>query len=164
MIYTATITTPANTAKADAIETELIIDKGLIWLIEVEFPAGCCGLCQVQIFDCNYQMFPATPGEALRGDNVNARYDDLYLKQAEPYKLRILTWNTDETYQHTLQVRVGLATSQAFMSRYMPSISWDKFSEALAGVTATQEQQKAEAIKQAEQSVKVFEELPPIPK
>jgi hypothetical protein len=146
MIYLATITTLCNTSKADAKETVLEIGKGLVWLFEIEFPAGCSGLMKVQIFDGLYQVFPATPDEAIRGDNIVVSYDDLYLKLAAPFELKIKTWNEDEVHDHTVQVRVGVATQEAFMSRYMPSVTWDKFEKVLAQVAAEQEREKAAAV------------------
>jgi len=153
MIYISTITTSANTAKANAKKTIFEITRGLIWRIEVEFPAGCCGLMHVQIFDGLYQVFPATPTESLRGEAVTAGYDDLYLKDAAPFDLTIKTWNTDETYDHTIQVRIGLASYEAFMSRYMPSVTWDKFSEMLTKVAAEQETLKDEQIEKIQKMI-----------
>lgn len=146
MIYSATITLQPGTTAENAVKTLLEINKGLIWRIEVEFPAGCCGLVHLQIFDSSYQVFPATPGESLRGENVIVGYDDLYLKNAAPYELTLRAWNDDEVYEHTIQVRIGMATTEAFMSRYMPSITWDRFAETMARAAEQQETMKAEAI------------------
>jgi len=153
MIYISTITTEANTAKSDAKQTIFEITSGLIWRIEVEFPAGCCGLIHVQIFDGLYQLFPATPGESLRGEGATSGYDDLYLKDAAPFELTVKTWNLDETYDHTIQVRIGMASYEAFMSRYMPSVTWDKFNELLTKVAAEQEQIKDEQIEKIQKMI-----------
>lgn len=161
MIYSANITTPANTLEVNSVETILEVNKGLIFMIETEFPAGCCGLVHMQIFDSNYQLFPATPGESMRGDNVLAKYDDLYLKNSAPFKFTIKTWNLDEVYDHTIQVRIGIAITEAFMSRYMPSISWDKFSESLKQAAEQQEQIKQESISKIESLL--GNEIPLIP-
>ena len=145
MIFTASITTDANTSEADPQLTSLKVTKGLIWLLEVEFPAGCCGLCHLQIFDGNYQLFPSTPGDSIHSEGAVLSYDDLYLKNAAPFFLKIKTWNLDETWPHTLQVRIGIASTEAAMSRYMPSLSWDKFTESMKAFAAQQE-----ALKQAQ--------------
>lgn len=146
MIYCSTITTPKLTDQGQAKKTLLEVNRGLIWKIEVEFPAGCCGLVHIQIFDGSYQLFPATPRESLRGEGVIVSYDDLYLKSFPPWQLKIVTWNEDEKYDHTLQIRIGMASQEAFMSRFMPSITWDKFSQVLAKTAATQEKEKTEAM------------------
>jgi hypothetical protein len=145
MIYAASIVTPAVTAAGSYVETRLTITSGLIWMFEVDFPAGCCGLLHVQVFDGKYQLLPATLEESLHGDNITNRFDDLYLKQAAPFELQIRTWNLDEKWDHSTQVRIGIASSKAEMSRYMPSLSFEDFEVMLAESIAGQE-----AIKQAQ--------------
>ena len=139
MIYTASITTDAGTAEGAKEDVTLQITSGLIWMFEVDFPPGCCGLLHVQIFDGLYQVLPASTGESLHGDNITARFDDLYFKQAAPFELKIRTWNADETWSHAIQVRVGLAASRAEMSRYMPALSFEDFEKMLADSIAQQE-------------------------
>ncbi len=146
MIYSATIKTEANTAKVDTVNTVIRITKGLVWLVEVEFPAGCSGLAHIQIFDGKYQLFPASPGDSLHSDGAVLSFDDLYLKQAAPFQFVIKTWNLDETHPHTLQVRIGFASSEVFMSRYMPSVTWDKFNESLKLAAQEQERLRQEQI------------------
>ena len=142
MIYTATITTDANTAEVDAKETVLRVGKGLVWRIEVEFPPGCAGLAHLKMHDGGYQVFPATPGESFASDGTVIGFDDLYLKDSAPYEFKITTWNVDEAWDHTLQVRVAMASSEAFMSRYMPSISWDKFNKVMENAAKSQDAEK----------------------
>lgn len=148
MIYTSTITTDANTSEASAKETVLRVGKGLIWRIEVEFPPGCAGLAHLKINDGSYQVFPATPGETFASDGTVIGFDDLYLKNAAPYEFLVTTWNLDEAWSHTLQVRVAMASSEAFMSRYMPSISWDKFNKMMTQAALQQAKDKEDQIAQ----------------
>ena len=139
MIYTASITTDANTAEGDKEDVILQVTSGLLWMMEVDFPPGCCGLLHVQVFDGLYQVLPASPGESLHGDNVTVRFDDLYFKQAAPFELHIRTWNEDDTWPHSIQLRVGEAASRAEMSRYMPALSFEDFEKMLADSIAQQE-------------------------
>ena len=143
MIYTASIKTLSG---KDA-ETVLGVTSGLVWRIEVDFPAGCCGLMSVQIFDGSYQLFPASPGEIMHGDGVVLSYDDLYLKDAAPFEFKIKTRNDDELWDHTIQVRIGLASQRVYMSRYMPSVSWEDFERLMAKVSAEQERMKEEQVR-----------------
>lgn len=143
MVYAATITTPENTLQSAALDTELIVTKGLVWLIDINLPPGCAGLAHVQIFDGSYQLFPATPGESFHGDGVEKGFDDLYLKVAAPFVFNIKTWNLDQTWPHTISVRMGMASSDAEISRYMPGVAWDKLTEALADMSVIQEAQRA---------------------
>ena len=153
MIYTASITIAAKTAKSDAERTVLRVGKGLVWRIEVEFPPGCAGLAHLFITDGKYQVFPATPGESFASDGAVIGFDDLYLKNVPPYELVITTWNVDTGWDHTLQVRVAMASSEAFMSRYMPSMSWDKFNETMKAAALQQEKDKEDQLQVLAKSI-----------
>ena len=146
MIYTTSIKIDAKTSRADANRTVLRVGKGLVWRIEVEFPPGCAGLAHCFIEDGNYQLFPATPGESFASDGSVISFDDLYLKTAAPFEFVITCWNVDTAWDHTLQVRIGMASSEAFMSRYMPSVSWDKFNKMMAEAARQQQKEKDEQL------------------
>jgi len=139
MIYASSITTDEGTAEGAKADVILKIISGLIWMFEVDFPPGCCGLLHVQLFDGLYQVLPASVGESLHGDNVTMRFDDLFFKQAAPFELKIRTWNDDDIWSHMTQVRIGLAASRAEMSRYMPALSFEDFEKMLAESIAAQE-------------------------
>jgi len=144
MIYSATITIPANTAQVDANRTLLRVTKGLLWRIEMEFPPGCSGLAYAQIFDGAYQVLPATPREGLHGDAAIIGFDDLYMKASEPFEFIIKTWNIDETWDHTVQIRLGMASSELFMSRYIPSLTMENLNKYLQDIQDSQEAVKME--------------------
>ncbi len=139
MIYTASITTAANTPEGSNTDVILQTTSGLVWMFDIDFPPGCCGLLHVQLFDGSYQVLPASVGDSLHGDSVSMRFDDLYLKQAAPFEFRIRTWNLDDTWPHTIQLRLGMASSRAEMSRYMPALSFEDFEKMLAESIAQQE-------------------------
>jgi len=139
MIYTSTISTPAGTAEKSIPDVTLKITSGLIWLLEVDFPPGGCGLLHVQVFDGSYQVLPATPGESLHGDAVVMKFDDLYFKEAAPFELMIRTWNEDDTWPHATQVRIGVASTRAEMSRYMPAFAWEDFEKLMAEMLVSQQ-------------------------
>jgi len=139
MIYTSTIITPAGTAEKSIRDVTLKITSGLIWLMEVDFPPGGCGLLHVQVFDGSYQVLPATPGESLHGDAVVMKFDDLYFKKAAPFELMIRTWNEDDTWDHATQVRFGVASTRAEMSRYMPAFAWEDFEKLMAEMLVSQQ-------------------------
>lgn len=140
MIYSASITTSKGGSEAGAVTTILPLTSGLIWLCEIDFPPGCCGLAHIRISDGLYQVFPATVGESFHGDNLTIHLDDLYFKQASPYELRIVTWNEDTEWDHELQVRIGVAMTRAEISRYMPALAWENFEELMIEAITKQEQ------------------------
>jgi len=94
-------------------------------------------------------MYPTSRQDSFHSDGSIIGFDDCYLKQAAPFEFRIKTWNLDETYDHTIRVRVGMASNEAFMSRYMPSVSWEKFKEVMSEASLEQERMKQRAIIEA---------------
>lgn len=126
--------------------SELLIAKGLVYRVEFDFPPGCCGLCHVKIFDGSYQVYPTSRDDSFHGDASVIAFDDCYLKTAAPWMFRVVVWNDDDTWPHTVQVRVGIASSEAFMSRYMPSVSWGKFQQLLAQAAIEQEAQRKASV------------------
>lgn len=148
MIYAATITTPSDTAEASSQETVIKVTKGLLWRVEIEFPPGCAGLLHVAIFDGSYQVVPASPGETIHSDAALIGFDDLYMKASEPFTFQVVTYNLDDTYDHTIQVRLAMASSEAFMSRYLPSMQWDNFRKLMSEIYTDQQQRRNEQLRQ----------------
>ena len=146
MVYAASIKTEHGKSEADATETPLKVVKGLIYRLEVEFPPGCCGLVHMQLYDAGYMVYPATPGVSFHGDNATIGFDDCYLKGSAPYTFIIKTWNEDDTWDHTIQVRVAMASAEAFMSRYMPSLTWEKFNEVMKNIIIVQADERRAAL------------------
>lgn len=132
MIYSTSITS-GKQGDSDANRSVILpVTRGLVYRFEVEFPPGCCGLLQCRVFDGSYQVYPSSRDDSFHSDARVIGFDDSYLKVVAPFEFRIETINTDTTWSHTIQVRIGMASTDAFMSRYMPSIAWDKFHVIMA--------------------------------
>ncbi len=142
MIYAYDITTPANTAQSTPVRTPLKVTKGLVYQVEIEFPPGPLGLCHVSIFDGGYQVWPSNPDFDFHGDNGMIVFPDTYLKLAEPYEFTAITWNEDDTYDHQIHIRMGMASDEVFMARYLPSLGYDKLLEVLQLAQSEQEAQR----------------------
>jgi len=146
VIYSKAITYALGQSEATLTRTILRVSKGLVWRLEVEFPPGCAGLAHVRILDGSYQMYPATVGETFASDGSVIGFDDLYFKSSEPFEFIIEGWNEDTAWPHTVSIRIGLATSEAFMSRYMPSLQWEKFADIMRQAAADQEAERQKQI------------------
>lgn len=157
MIFVKSITATVGQDEANPVIQDLVVCKGLVYRIEFDFPPGCCGLLHVRIFDGSYQVYPTSRDDSFHGDASTIAFDDCYLKNIPPWTFRIVVWNNDDTWPHTVQIRMGIAASEAFMSRYMPSVSWNKFNELLAEAAIEQEKARQEAI------AETFKELGFIP-
>jgi len=140
VIYNANITTLANRAKTNLKRTVLNVTRGLVYRVEFSFPSGSAGLMGVAVFDGLFQLWPSTVGEFFASDGETIAFDDMYLKEAAPYQLDIYTYNEDDTYPHSVSVRIGLVSKEVFLARFMPTKGYDY----LADLTRKMEAERAE--------------------
>lgn len=140
MIYSVTIETAKDTAISAAKKTQLVVTNGLVYKIEVVFPAGSSGLMGIAIFDGSLQVWPSTIGEWFVGDSVVISFDDVYLKEAAPFIFGVLTYNLDDTYAHKVYIRVGFVTKEIFMARFLPHLSYKYFEKMLKVLQVSQQE------------------------
>lgn len=139
MIYSVHIDTPKETLITSPKPTELVVTKGLVYKVEVEFPTGSAGLMGIIICDGNYQLWPSSLGQWFTGDGSLIAFDDVYLKEAAPYKFKIFTYNVDTVYQHSVNIRIGLVSKEIFMARFLPHLSYKFFEEMLSKLQKQQD-------------------------
>ena len=144
MIYTADITTPHGTAKIDPVITLIKVTKGLVYRVEIEFPPGAAGLHHTVIFDGGFQVWPTSPGVTFHGGWSLIGFDDTYLKLSAPYEFTAYSWNLDETYDHSISIRLGMVSDEVFMARYLPTYAYDHFMKLIKAEAEAQEQRRLE--------------------
>jgi len=108
MFYSHALTIPAQTTKDDPEDYDLQVTAGLLHRVEVEFPSGCAGLAHLVIIRWGSQLFPTNPQGNFASDGRAIAFDDYYMLEAAPYLLRLRGWNDDDSYSHTVTVRVGI--------------------------------------------------------
>lgn len=140
MIYAAGITTPKDTPKTSLQKTTIRVTKGLVYKVEFYFPSGSAGLMGVAVFDGLFQVWPSNVGEFFLGEEQEIDFDDMYLKEAAPFEFQCYTYNTDDTHEHFVAVRIGMVSSEVFMARFLPTRSHEYLAKLLAQMT----QEKAE--------------------
>ncbi len=146
MIYTADIETDSGQTKANPLITVIKVTKGLVYRVEIEFAPGAAGLHHVVIFDGGYQVWPSTPGQTFHGGWSIIGFDDTYLKMAAPFEFKAYSWNLDETYDHLIQVRIGMVSDEVFMARYLPTYAYDHFMTLIKAEQAAQEERLKEPV------------------
>lgn len=142
MIYAFDITTVASTPVTSPKRTPLKVTRGLVYQVEIEFPPGPLGLYHVSIYDGGYQIWPSNSEFDFHGDNGMIVFPDTYLKLVAPYEFTAVTWNADDTYQHTLHLRIGMVSDEVFMARFLPTLSFDKMLSVLDAAQKRQEEQR----------------------
>lgn len=106
MIYTASILTPANTAKADAKTTEIKITNGVITQVMILFPAGCASKVRAQLFMGGHQFMPSTKGQDITGDDTLIVSPEFLEINDAPRIITVKTSSATATYDHTIEVMI----------------------------------------------------------
>ena len=127
MYYDFSVTIPANTAKVAATKTVLKLTNGIIHRVEIQFPAGCAGLAHCQISQALHQRYPTNPQGDFSSDDFIIGIDDSLEFFAKPLELVATCWNTDDTYPHTLSIRIGLVESKAALLTIKVMTGMSKF-------------------------------------
>jgi hypothetical protein len=138
MIYTLDITTPKNTPASSPQKTILRVTNGLVYKIEIDFPPGPSGLLYVSIYDGLYQVWPSTTGAWFHGDAVVISFDDTYAKTSAPFEFTVLTYNLDDTYDHTIQIRLGMVSKEIFARRFLGVLTPEEQEEIFKRMVETQ--------------------------
>jgi len=112
MWYVFEDTIPANTTETNKRELSIKVSGGILHNMIVTIPPGSKTLVHVQLRKAGYYILPRHSNTSIVGEHVNVHYNDwLELKAAENV-LTLQTWNTDETYAHTVRVLVGILPKQ----------------------------------------------------
>lgn len=108
MFFTFPITIFANTPSTAKLKTILPLTRGIITRINVEFPAGHVGLTHIGINRGLNQVWPTNPDATLKSSNETIVWEEDYSLDLEPFQLEAYAWNEDDTYDHTITVRIEL--------------------------------------------------------
>ena len=112
MFYDYAILVPAKTARRDAEPQDLELTKGVIHRIEVQFPIGCRALAHCVLEHEGHQFLPTNPDGNFASDGYVIPIDEYYELKTDPYKLKAICWNEDDTYPHVITIRVGILSKE----------------------------------------------------
>lgn len=108
MFYVWNFTLPFGKSAASSTKEVLDLERGTIIRCEVMFPSGCCSLVFVHINQVLHQVYPKNPDHQYTGNGETIVSSDEYEIKEEPFQLEFYGWNTDDTYNHTITVRIQL--------------------------------------------------------
>lgn len=108
MYYDVSFTIPANTAELSPSLKYVKLCYGVIHRVEAGFPRGCAGLAHLQIKRASHQLWPTNPEGSFNTDGYTISFNEDQDFFIEPYILTLVGWNLDDTYDHTLEVRIGV--------------------------------------------------------
>ena len=78
--------------------------------MNIRFPPGPSGLLEVSILYGIHQIFPAIEGQVFAGDDEVIAWQEYWLLPESPCTITIHTENQDDTYEHSVQVRIATLT------------------------------------------------------
>lgn len=108
VLYSYDLVLPASTAKTSPVTRDCAVAPGRLERVMVVFPPGCAKLAHLKIMHWSQQLYPSNEDGDLAGDAEVLDFpEDLDLTE-RPYMMRLVGWNEDDTYGHTLVVRFNV--------------------------------------------------------
>ena len=109
MFYNFELAIPAQTPESSPATLDCKLTQGIITEVNFLFPLGCKGLAHVVVNHLLHQLYPLNPEGSFASDNEVIHFFDRYSLLAAPYVLRMRGWNDDDSYAHTITMRLELA-------------------------------------------------------
>lgn len=108
MFYSYALAVPASTLESAPATATLHVTAGTVDRVEIQFPAGCAGLVHVTVFHREHQAWPTNPDSDFSADNETITFNEDYPLVSAPYQLKLIAWNDDDTYPHTVTFHFGI--------------------------------------------------------
>jgi hypothetical protein len=126
VFYVFPLTIPVNTPETAKQKTTLKLTVGKITRVMLEFPAGHVGLTHLHINRGLYQLWPANPDASFKSSNETIIWQEDYDLES-PAEFEAYAWNEDDTYEHTITVRLELTPSAETLNL------WEEIKKLLGG-------------------------------
>ena len=119
MFYEFPVTVPANTLQSAPVTQVCKLTEGIVHYVEIEFPAGCADqlggagpLVHVQIRQPEATYLPTNPDSSFASDDHIIPIREYKALGEGNNVLKIYAWNDDDTYAHTVIVRIGVLSQE----------------------------------------------------
>jgi len=106
MIFQESITIPKNTIEQSPTIVMMGIARGIITEVKVRPRPGHAALAHLRILHHEHHFAPSTGSMDFRGDTFPIDWKEYYESYQPAYELKLIGWNTDDTYPHTFDVFV----------------------------------------------------------
>jgi len=131
MLFAEEIVVPKNTTRDSPVIRQMFLASGIITWFSVLFPPGCAGLAHCAIYHQNHQIVPSKVTTTTRvspagvtvyeirdlsGDTFPIAWNDYYELYGVPYMLEARCWNQDDTYPHTITIRITVLPRKAILA------------------------------------------------
>jgi len=102
MLYSKHITFPFGQTENTKTVRRFKVNRGIIFRVWIQFPAGCAGLTKVKIALEGHPICPVHKDEEISGNDYTFEIPLMHPIIAEPQQLIIEGWNEDDTYDHKI--------------------------------------------------------------
>jgi len=131
MLFAWEIVVPKNTTRNNPVKKQMFLASGIITWYSVLFPPGCAGLAHLAIYHHAHQIVPSKVSVTSRvtgagvtvyeirdlsGDTFPIEWADYYELHGVPYMLEARCWNEDDTYPHTITIRIAVLPRKAIIA------------------------------------------------
>lgn len=106
MFYSYELAIPPNTLEGLPTELECNIAPGIVTRVIITFPTGCAKLAHVKIMRSYHQVWPSNPDGDFTADGEVLDFAEQYDVTDQPLTFKLVGWNDDDTYEHTIGVRL----------------------------------------------------------
>lgn len=108
MFLSFDLAVPANTPASSPLEVEALVPPGIVQQVDVQFPSGCVGLVHTLCRRENHQVWPTNPDSNFHSNGQTLTWQDDYELDDAPFLFRLVAWNLDDTFAHTISWRFAL--------------------------------------------------------
>lgn len=123
MFYVFSVTVPHSTPQSSPLVTDLELGPGEITQVEVGFAWGAAGLAHVQIWLAEHQVWPTNAGASFAWNDYNHVFPESEPCAGPGEHWSIRCWNLDDTFDHTIQVRLSiLAVEKTMLGKIAESL------------------------------------------
>lgn len=113
MFYDFPLLIPANTTPVKPVSMDCTICPGVIDRVMFIFPPGAAGLAHVRVARGGHQLWPSNLDGSFASDGEFLDFTESYSLDETPYTLLFSGWNLDDTYSHTITLRLGITQPQS---------------------------------------------------
>ncbi|TSA39880.1 hypothetical protein D4Q85_00665 [bacterium] len=104
MYYSFAIETDAETAKADATETKLKLNAGVIHQVRIRNHEGNRGTVHISLWHQGRQIWPGNNDDDFHGDGLNIEWTEFYELIPALETITARTWNDSTLFSHEVVV------------------------------------------------------------
>ncbi len=115
MMFAQQLTVTKNTTSLTPVHMFMKLTRGVIHQIDVQFPPGCSDLVRVFLQREAHQIFPVTAGQTVGADTFVISGKMFQELNDHPLSVDVFAHNLDDTFDHTIEVRVWVLPKFAIM-------------------------------------------------